>query len=62
MARNSEPLQKHTMNLRSGDMDKLRSLFPGMEPSVVARQIISRFIDKTLAKSGKPSPLPSIDE
>lgn len=41
-----EELQKHTLNLRKGDMEALEALFPRYQPSVMARTIISKFIDK----------------
>lgn len=44
MAR-TEELQKHTLNLRAGDMDKLRDLFPDIPPSNMIRTIISRYVD-----------------
>lgn len=42
-----EELQKHTLNLRSGDMKALEELFPRFGASVMVRRIVSRFIDQT---------------
>lgn len=41
----SEDLQKHTLNLRAGDMEKLRDFFPDIPPSNMIRTIISRYVD-----------------
>lgn len=48
-------LQKHTVNLRAGDIDDLRRFIPDREPSVVLRQLLSRFVDGLRAKSTPPS-------
>lgn len=53
--RKTEDLQKHTLNLRRGDMDKLALLFPGRNPSVVLRQIISKFLDRHFSDPISPS-------
>lgn len=42
----TDELQKHTLHLRKGDWDRLRSLFPEISTSLVIRKIISNFIDK----------------
>jgi hypothetical protein len=42
-----EDLQKHTLNLRAGDMKKLEELFPRFGASVMVRKIVSKFIDQT---------------
>jgi hypothetical protein len=59
-----EDLQKHTLNLRTGDIEQLALLFPRFPPSVVARQIISRFIDQTkkAAETGDQSLPPMSDD
>lgn len=54
-------LQKHTLNLRRGDMEKLRVLYPGQEPSVVLRRIVSGFIDKALRRSAQSASIPQVD-
>lgn len=38
-------LKKHTLNLRAGDMEAMRDLFPGKDASGMVRQIISAFVD-----------------
>lgn len=43
----TEELTKHTLNLRSGDLQELAVLFPKKHPSVMVREIISKFIDRT---------------
>lgn len=55
-----EDLQKHTLNLRTGDMEQLGLLFPRSPPSVIARQIISRFIDQTKQAAAGEQALPAI--
>lgn len=42
----AEDLQKHTLNLRSGDFERLGELFPDLGPSVALRKIISSLIDR----------------
>lgn len=54
-------LQKHTLNLRRGDMEKLRLLYPGQEPSVVLRRIVSGFIDKAIRRSAQSESIPQVD-
>ena len=44
MAKN-DMLQKHTLNLRAGDMEKLRDFFPDLPASSLIRTIISRYVD-----------------
>lgn len=41
-----EELRKHTLNLREGDMEALKELFPKYDASVMVRRIVSKFIDK----------------
>ena len=45
-AKKSEDLQKHTLNLRAGDFDRLGELLPELGPSGARRRIISSLIDK----------------
>jgi hypothetical protein len=42
----SDRLQKHTLNLRTGDMDKLRDYFPDVPPTNLIRTIVSRYVDE----------------
>lgn len=49
MARKSvDNLQKHTLNLRAGDMDTLAQLFPRQNPSVLVRSLVSKYVDAML--------------
>jgi len=50
----SDQLTKHTLNLRKGDYERLRALFPDIGAAVIIRKIVSKFLDKTEAdgKSG----------
>lgn len=45
MANPPVPLQKHTLNLREGDFDKLTDMFPHIPASQTIRLVLSRFID-----------------
>lgn len=49
------PLQKHTMNLRAGDFDFLASVCEprGVQPSVLIRQVISKYVDKLKEQIGE---------
>lgn len=49
-------LQKHTLNLYAGDMEKLRELFPGQEPTVLVRRIIRSTIEN-IENSAEPPQL-----
>lgn len=49
-----EELTKHTLNLRTGDMEELAVLFPRVSPSVMVRRIVSKFIDSTVATQENP--------
>ena len=41
----NEDLQKHTLNLRAGDMERIRDFFPEIPASNIVRQVISRYVD-----------------
>jgi len=41
-----EGLQKHTLHLREGDMERLRSLYPEVGASLVIRKLVSTFLDR----------------
>lgn len=41
-----EDLTKHTLHLRRGDADRIRSLFPDLGYAVVIRTLVSNFLDK----------------
>ena len=47
-------LQKVTLNLFSGDMDRLRALHPDLEPSVVVRQLVHDHIARIEAEVPMP--------
>ena len=44
----SVELQKHTLNLRQGDFEKMGTLFPAIGASEAIRRLVSKFIDKHL--------------
>lgn len=39
-------IHKVTLNLRQGDLVKMKALFPSKKPSVAVRELVSAFIDK----------------
>lgn len=41
----SDPLTKHTLFLREGDMTILREKFPSTGGSVIIRKLVARFVD-----------------
>ncbi len=51
----SEDLQKHTLNLRAGDVDKLRDFFPDSPPTNLIRTIVSRYVDELDTKTAMPN-------
>jgi hypothetical protein len=51
----SEDLQKHTLNLRAGDVDKLRDFFPDIPPTNLIRTIVSRYVDELDTKTAMPN-------
>lgn len=57
----TEDLQKHTLNLRKGDVEAIRALFPRKDATVVIRRIISKFVDKTTQVEEKTLPTNNLD-
>ena len=57
MARTKSDLQKHTLNLRTGDFDRMGQLFPDMDSSTAIRTLLSRFIDKNWKEGKQPKGL-----
>ena len=49
MAKNLD-YQKHTLNLRKRDFDRMGELFPQLGPSKAIRELISKFVDKHTRK------------
>lgn len=45
-----EDLQKHTLNLRAGDYERLQSLYPEVGAALVIRKIVSAFLDRDTAE------------
>jgi hypothetical protein len=45
-------LQKHTLNLREGDYEKIATYMPDVPTAIVIRRIISRFVDNLEASGG----------
>ena len=54
----SSNLQKHTMNLREGDMAYLESVYKvqGIAPSLIVRSLVSTHVDKLKAKEAQAHP------
>lgn len=46
MAKKNEELQKHTLNLRRGDYERLQSLYPEVGAGAVIRRLVSSFLDR----------------
>lgn len=46
----NEKLSKHTLFLRSGDMEYIQSAVPKGKASYAIRQVISNFVDRLKAK------------
>lgn len=42
----TEDLQKHTLNLRRGDLAAIKALYPKHDASVMLRRIVSKFVDQ----------------
>lgn len=57
MPRTKADLQKHTLNLRTGDFDRMGQLFPNMDSSTAIRTLLSRFIDKNWKEAKQPKGL-----
>lgn len=50
-------LQKVTLNIREGDMEKMAQLFPDLGAGPAVRQLITAFVDKHyIQPSSVPSP------
>lgn len=49
-----EELQKHTLNLRLGDMDYLLEVYSpkGVSPSLLIRRLVSQHVDQLRKKEG----------
>jgi len=45
-------LQKHTLNLYSGDYEKLRGFYPDVGAGAVIRRIVRRYIEQIEASGG----------
>lgn len=45
MANKHQDLEKHTIRLRPGDMDRIRERFPRLGANPVIRKVISNFVD-----------------
>lgn len=50
MPRRKEDLEKHTLNFFTGDFERVRTLYPGMEVGEVIRTILRNHIEAEEAK------------
>lgn len=57
----TEELQKHTLNLRAGDMEALEQLFPRHPASVMVRRVVSKFIDNLRNVPAEEVEVPDIE-
>lgn len=53
--KSTEDLQKHTLNLYAGDLERLRALFPDQEPTVLVREIIRNTINTIENSAERPN-------
>ena len=51
MPRQKNELQKHTLNLRPGDFDKMGELFDDLDASTAIRTLVARFVDNNYTAS-----------
>lgn len=51
-------LEKKTLNLRTGDMEKLGELYPRTPPSVTIRNLVSGVVDKLYVRAETPETNP----
>jgi hypothetical protein len=56
----TEELQKHTLNLRTGDLEALATLFPRQPPSIIVRRIISKFVDQSTSVAEETPDVPDL--
>lgn len=49
-----EGLQKHTLNLRAGDMERIRDFYPDIPASTIVRQVIARYVDSITGDESIP--------
>lgn len=60
MPKKADNLQKHTLNLFSGDYDRLQQLFPDLGAGPVIRKIVREFIERC-ESNGFDLPSVSVD-
>lgn len=48
-----DELEKVTLNLRKGDTERLRELYPNLAYAYVIREIVSKFIEKQERSTAK---------
>lgn len=59
--KDEDDLQKHTMHLRRGDMDKLALIIPNQPAAKIVRRIVSSFVDKHLNAGQQIPTLPEVN-
>lgn len=57
MPRKKTDLHKKTLNLRTGDFEKMGELFPELGGSKAIRTLVSKFVDKNYTPSEPPADL-----
>lgn len=56
MARSTDvQLQKHTLNLREGDWERLASYYPDIPTSTIVRMIVSRYVEQIEEHGASPN-------
>lgn len=56
MRRDDRPLEKHTINLFKGDLQKVQEYFPRPGASKIIRDLVHNFIKRTEAAAQKDRP------
>lgn len=41
----SDSLTKHTLNLRKGDFDQLKAMYPEIGAAAIIRKVVSKYVD-----------------
>jgi len=47
-----DDFQKHTLNLRRGDWEKLSTFYPEVPVAIIIRKLVSRYIEQIEARGG----------
>lgn len=56
----NEELQRHTLNLYSGDYARLQELYPDIGAGAVIRRVMRQFLERVETSAALPDNLPEI--